>query len=346
MKMNNKLILKNTTHGVSRQTDDRKGTIANLNRFGILPRLIWIQSEPRVNKFAIAVLSIALFFIATLTGCTRYQEKIQSEIIPEPELYAMAMGKYNEKAWDDAISTFNRYEALYISGPHIQEIRLKKGDAYFNKDTISAYILAKSEYQNFLSLYPRYENEDYVWLQIAKCSVKQMLPPNRDQSPTESAIKDLENFLSRFPDSQYVPEARLYLKQAYDNKAEHNYVVGMHYFGRGIFHSAAERFKDALKLNADISNPEDLLYKLSYSLAKGADYYSKYYNFLSFSKQDVIKNYYKERSQTFLYEAKQYLQEYQDKYPENTGRISELQNEINLVTPINNEPEQKESVAQ
>lgn len=291
----------------------------------------------RVKRPA-ALIAISIGFILASVSCARYQESIQTEIMPEQELYALGMSKFNEQAWDDAIATFDRYERLYVTNDRVQEIRLKRADAQYAKNSTSSLILAKSEYQSFLALYPRFERDDYVWLQIAKCSFNQMLPPNRDQTPTRNAIEDLQRFLERFPDSSLVPEARQLLQQAYTNLAAYHIIVGDHYFRRGVFPSAVERYKAAIDLKVDIANLEELLYKLTLSLARSSDHFRILHEYVRVDGQEVLKNQYREKHNRYLYEAKQYLAEYTGKYPSNTARITELQAEINMVTPIKDEP--------
>lgn len=296
-------------------------------------------------KRPVALIAICAALVLASASCARYQESIQTEILPEQELYTLGMTKFNEKAWEDAIATFDRYERLYVTNDRVQEVRLKRADAQFFRNSTSSLILAKSEYQSFLALYPRYERDDYVWLQIARCSFNQMLPPNRDQTPTRNAIEDLLRFLERFPDSSLVPEARQLLQQAYANMAEYHIIVGEHYFKRQVFPSAAERFKAALELKVELSDLENVIYKLTLSLSRSSDYYRVLNEYSQGEGQENIRAHYRTLHDRYLYEAKQYLAEYSGKYPSNTARIAELQAEINMVLPIKDEPAKPEGEA-
>lgn len=280
--------------------------------------------------------------IISVSGCARFEDRIQTEIVPEPQLYALAMEKFNQNDWDAAIATFERYERLYVNSERVQEVRLKRADAYFNKNNQTSLIIAKSEYQSFLALYPRYDREDYIWLQIAKCSLNQMLPPNRDQSPTREAIKDLENFLERFPNSALVPEARLQLQEAYGNLAQYHIVVGWYYYGRSQYPSASGRFKQAIELNVEIPDLDKVLYALTVSLARTSSHYKALYDFYTRAERDVFIERYKVEHEKSLYEAKQFLLDFKEKFPSQSDKIAELQNEINLVSTIS-EPDNADS---
>jgi outer membrane protein assembly factor BamD len=288
----------------------------------------------RIGKSRFRLIVFLTAIVLTGAGCTRFKDKIQTQILPEQELYSLGMQKFDEGKWEDAVAVFDRFERLYVNNERVQEVRLKRADAYFNQDYHAAYILAKSEYQSFLALYPNAATQDYVTKQVALCSFKQMLPPNRDQTATEEAIKDLQGFLQRFPDSQYVQEVRQYLNEAYTVLAEHNYIVGLHYFSRNLYGAAAERFKEALRQNVSLEDPEGLLYHLTYSLARSSDVYGKMYSFAKRIERQAELERHFQLHERYLYEAKQYLEEFKEKYPQSTKRRELLEQTIASVTPV------------
>lgn len=291
------------------------------------------MQEKKKSTKSIILLVLAALLIAA-AGCTTFKDRIRVEIMPEDELYNLGIAKFNEEKWDEAIAVFERFERLYVNSSRVQEIRLKRADAYFNKGRSSSYILAKAEYQSFVQLYPRYDDADYIWKQIAVCSFKQILPPNRDQSQTEEAIKDFQTFLQKYPDSEYVPEVRQNLNDAFKVLAEHHQVVGMHYFSRGLYAAAAERLKKAIQQNVPLDDSEALFYHLVLSLARASDIFGKMHDFMKRVEQEEESERNKELHERYLYEAKQYLDELKQRFPEATNHHSELEREINSVTPI------------
>lgn len=278
---------------------------------------------------------LAVIFLIPLTGCGRFKDRIQKQVLPEAELYELGMQKFREEKWTDAIAVFERFERLYINSDKVKEIRLKRADAYFNQGHHSDYILAKAEYQSYLALYTNLDNADYVSKQIAICSFEMILPPNRDQTHTEQAIKDLQEFLQKYPDSQYVPDVRRYLSEAYKTFAEHNYIVGLHYFGRKLYAASAERFKEAIRQNVLLDDQEGVLYHLAYSLARASDVYARMYNFGKRIKQTESNlDRYKQIQQRYLYEANQYYEEFKEKFPQATGRQARIKAAIDESTPL------------
>ena len=290
------------------------------------------MNTKRTTRWAFSLLFLALLLAAG--GCHSFQEKISVEVMPEDDLYRLGMQKFEAGEWNHAIAVFERFERLYVNSERVQEIRLKRADAYFNKDRRSGYILAKSDYQSFISLYPRYDDSAYVWKQVAICSFKQILPPNRDQTQTEESIKDFQTFLQKYPESKYVPEVRSLLQEAYTHLAEHHIVVGMHYMGRKMYAAAGERFKSALELDVDIQDPEMVLYNLAFSLAKASEEYGRIHDFAIRVEQLGEVDRYRQRHERALYEAKQYLAEFRERFPKATARIATIERAINEVGPI------------
>lgn len=276
---------------------------------------------------------LGLIILMALTSCKRFDQAIRTEVLPEDELYAIALEKFNQQAWDDAIAAFDRFERLYVNSDKIQDVRLMRADAQFNRGRTSGYISAKAEYQQFIALYPNYEREDYLWFQIANCSLQQMLPENRDQTATREAIEDLEVFLNRFPDSQYAPEAREKLNSAYERLAKYHVVVGDHYYGRGIYASAALRYMKALEMNVTLESLRDVLYKLTISLSRSATgYYSSFKAAENATvKQEELIELYKGRYQESQFNARKYLGEYKASFPGDSDRIRELTREVDQI---------------
>ena len=280
--------------------------------------------------------AVLLVLLTAAWGCHSFQETIEVEILPEDELFALGMQKFEAEQWDHAIAVFNRFERLYVNSDKVQQVRLLRADAYYSKGRSTSYIMAKSEYQGFVALYPNYDDADYVWMRIAQCSFHQILPPNRDQTQTEESIKDFQAFLQRFPDSENVPEVRAMLQQSYTHLAEHHIVVGKHYYDRKLYAAAAERFRMAIQQDVTVSDPESLLFHLSVALARASNGYAGVYDFAIRVKQESEAPRYRRLYERYTYEAKQYLAEFKERFPQSTARISIIEREINSVRPLLN----------
>ena len=74
-----------------------------------------------------------------------------------------------------------------------------------------------------------------------------MRAPQRDQTETRDAIKELETFVARYPNSSLMPEAKAKLREARDRLSEADYLVGFFYYRQRWYPGAIDRFKSVLK---------------------------------------------------------------------------------------------------
>jgi outer membrane protein assembly factor BamD len=91
-------------------------------------------------------------------------------------------------------------------------------------------------------------------LQLARSFTEQMLAPERDQTATKDAIKEIEIFLQRFPNSALMPEARKMEREARDRLSEASYKVGFFYYRIKYCPGAVDRFDEVLKTDPGYTN--------------------------------------------------------------------------------------------
>ncbi len=96
-----------------------------------------------------------------------------------------------------------------------------------------------------------------------------MLAPERDQSNTREAIKELQVFLDRYPNSALMPEAQALMRSAKDHLSEASYRVGFFYFRSKWYPGAVDRFREVLKGDPEFTRRDAVYYHLAESLLKG-----------------------------------------------------------------------------
>jgi outer membrane protein assembly factor BamD len=93
----------------------------------------------------------------------------------------------------------------------------------------------------------------------------QMRAPERDQSETRDAIRELQTFVDRYPRSSLIDEARQRLREAKDRLDESDYRVGLFYYRAKWYPGAIDRFKALLDRDADYSGRDAAYYYLAES---------------------------------------------------------------------------------
>ena len=170
--------------------------------------------------------------------------------------------------WIQAREYFRNVVDNYPQSVYRPDAKLALGDTYIGEHTTESLLLGANEFREFLTFYPTNARADYAQLNLAKCYAEQMLAPERDQSSTKDAIKEIEIFLQRFPNSQLMPEARALERKAKDRLSEANYKVGFYYYRVKYCPGAIDRFKEVLANDPAFSNRDAVYYHLAECLLK------------------------------------------------------------------------------
>ncbi len=171
-----------------------------------------------------------------------------------------------ERKWLNAREYLRNLVDNYPQSPYRPDAKLALGDTYIGEKTTESLLLGANEFREFLTFYPTHQRADYAQLQLARSFTEQMLAPERDQSATKDAIKEIEIFLQRFPNSPLLPEARKLERDARDRLSEASYRVGFYYFRLKWYTGALDRFREILKTDPAYTNRDAVYYHLAESL--------------------------------------------------------------------------------
>ena len=215
------------------------------------------------SGFRIVILALAV----SLAGCAAKSNSMPPGTAEADKfLFDRGTESAKDKKWLDAREYFRNIVDNYPQSPFRPDAKLALGDTYMGQGGTENFLLAANEFREFLTFYPTHARADYAQLQLARSFVQQMLAPERDQTATRDAIKEIEIFLQRFPNSQLMPEARKMERQAKDRLSDANYRVGFFYYRIKWYTGAIDRFKDVLKTDPEYSNRDALYYHLAESL--------------------------------------------------------------------------------
>ena len=171
--------------------------------------------------------------------------------------------------WLEARNYFLRVRDNYPQSGLRADARLGVGDSFEGQGGAASYVSALAEYQDFLSLYPTHPRAGYAQFKLAMVHHHQMRPPERDQSWTQSAIREFELFVERYPDSELVGEVRGYLREAKDRLSESEFIVGRYYHRNKWWPGAIERLGTVVDSNPEFTGRELVYFYLADAFYNG-----------------------------------------------------------------------------
>ncbi|WP_428225528.1 outer membrane protein assembly factor BamD [Flavobacterium sp.] len=150
-----------------------------------------------MNKFINGFLIAVLF-----TSCSEYQKALKSED-PAVKLIA-ATHKYDKQKYNKAIRLFEQIAPAYRGKSDAEDMFYKYAQSYYKTEQ---FYLASYQFESFNALYPKSKFAEEAAFLGAKSTSELSPVYSLDQGDTEKAIDKLQNFINRYPNSAYLPEA-------------------------------------------------------------------------------------------------------------------------------------------
>jgi outer membrane protein assembly factor BamD len=204
---------------------------------------------------------------AALAGCAEKTSTLPPGTAEADRfLFERGEAALKDKKWNNAREYFRNIVDNYPQSPFRPDAKLALGDTYLGEHSTESLLLAANEFREFQTFYPTHQRADYAQLQLARSYTEQMLAPERDQSATRDAVKEIDAFLQRYPNSALMPDARKLERGAKDRLSEAGYRVGYFYFRQRWYPGAIDRFREVLSADPAFSRRDAVYYHLAESL--------------------------------------------------------------------------------
>lgn len=183
-------------------------------------------------------------------------------------LYQRGGEAFKDKKWLVAREYYRQIVDNYPQSQYRPDAKLAVGDSYIGEHTTESLMLGVNEFREFLTFYPTSTRADYAQLRLATALAEQMLAAERDQTNTREAVKELQVFMDRYPNSPLMPEAKTLMRKAKDRLSEAGYRVGFYYYRAKYYPGAIDRFKEVLKADPEFTSRDAVYYHLGESLLR------------------------------------------------------------------------------
>ncbi len=221
----------------------------------------------RVHFVARLAACAALVWIA---ACASGGSKRPPTGTPEPDRFLFDRGTeaLDKKRWLVSREYFRQLVDSYPQSPFRADAKLGVGDTYLGEGTAESFVLGINEFREFLNYYPTHPRADYAQYKLGMAHYYQMRAPERDQTETRDAIRELQAFVEHYPSSALLPDGRQHLREARDRLSTAEYRVGYFYYRVKWYPGAIERLDALKKSDPEYTNRDAVYYYLAESYVK------------------------------------------------------------------------------
>ncbi len=206
------------------------------------------------------VFLLSLLIVLSAMSCKKETlNTTPNEMASESEHYENGISLL-KKSLDKGRLVLKQVTQLYPTSIFAQKAKIAIADSYVKKRDSASLIVAASEYQEYLGLYPNSPDAIYAKYQIGMCYFFQMKKPGRDQTNTIAAIKAFESLVRQFPDTREADMAQKNITEAKGNLATHIFLIGRTNFLVNAFQGAIHRFKEVMDQYPSFRGMEQLIF--------------------------------------------------------------------------------------
>jgi outer membrane protein assembly factor BamD len=158
-------------------------------------------------------------------------------------IYKEGEGLHEAKRFDDAIAQYKKVRDAYASTELSSSAELRIADAYFDSER---YIEATAEYSQFRKLHPAHAKATYALYRMGLANFNQITGIDQDQTPQKNSVIFFEEFLGRYPNSEYAKDVTGKLEAVRVQQLQYEQYVAGFYYRTEKYESAIKRLEDAL----------------------------------------------------------------------------------------------------
>lgn len=265
---------------------------------------------------------IVLIVSLLVSSCGEYEKLLKST---DFELKKNKVQEYYDKG-----QFLKSSELLTQVMPRYRATEEAEGLTWLNAQSyygMKEYMMAASEFKNFSELYPYSKNAESATFLSAMCDFYQSPDAELDQNNTRNAIAGFSLFISRFPASSKVDDAKKQIKILEERLVEKSYTSAKLYYEMKQYRAAIVALNNSLKEYPETNYREEMMYLKLSSL------------FLYAELSIAVKQ--RERYQATLDDYYSFMEEYpKSSYSKEVARIFQTTGKylkIDTVVKVNNQ---------
>ena len=225
--------------------------------FSVQELFIYVESAVQmlivhnfVNSIKKNLYFLRYFLIVLLIVSCSSNEELPDERLVEKELYDQAQSRLKSASYSTAIISLESLESRFPFGRYAEQAQAELIYAYYMNSQFEA---SESAAQRFINLHPRHSHTGYAYYMKGLAAFTddaglfsryfQSDLAKREVIMAQKSFDELSEFITRYPDSKYVPHAKQRMIYLRNLLAEHEIYVANFYMKRGAYLAAIGRAK-------------------------------------------------------------------------------------------------------
>ncbi len=207
--------------------------------------------------------------LSGLLGCGPKGAKLQKSVVPPDKTLFETGEEYLKKSqFIKARLAFQTLINTYTDSELAADSYLAIGDSYYDEGGTENLLQAEDQYKNFIVFFPTNPKAVDAQLKVVALNMKMMRSPDRDPSYSVKAEAAAKKFIDQYPDNDYVPIVKGYLRDIQENLAQNNFGVAQFYADKGNFLGAESRYQEIVDNYHDFTLTDETLFRLADILEK------------------------------------------------------------------------------
>ncbi|ETS11323.1 outer membrane protein assembly factor BamD [Bartonella henselae] len=182
------------------------------------------------------------------------------KIDPPDVLYNQALASLESGRLADASKKFLIIEKQYA---YTDWGRKSLVMGAFTNYRLEKYDDSISMAQRYITLYPEADDAAYAYYIIGLSSFRRIPDVTRDQRDTKRAIAAMQLLIERYPNSEYVKDAKAKIRFGREQLAGKEMQVGRYYEEGRRYLAASRRFRKVVEEYSDTNQIEEALFRLT-----------------------------------------------------------------------------------
>lgn len=213
-----------------------------------------------MRGLVMAALALPLFVTACASGkdvdLAAYVESVE----PPDVLYNQGLANLEAGRMSEAARKFSAVDRQHPYSEHARKAMVMSAFANYRN---GEYEEAINTGKRYVQLYPSTDDAAYAQYIVGLSYFRQIRDVTQDQKEARQTYEVMQELIERWPDSEYVDDARTKLEFARDQMAGKEMQVGRYYLERREYIAAAKRFRNVVEVYSNTRHVEEALARLT-----------------------------------------------------------------------------------